>query len=156
MVRLGLALASLGLCACQSSAAAGPAAAGAHGSGDDPIPAVKAAATEFDHAQLVGDRATIERFLAADFVFVRGAGVVADRNAFIAAFTDPKTHLDPFTIEHPVALRLADTAVLIGGEATLRGSDDGQPFAEHIRYADIFQLRAGRWQVVYTQVTMVK
>jgi uncharacterized protein DUF4440 len=144
------ALASLALCACHPSAA-GPVVPAA-----DPIPVVKAAATEFDHAQLVGDRATIDRFLATDFVFVRGAGVVSDRNAFIAAFTDPKTHLEPFTIEHPVALRLADTAVLIGGEATLRGSDDGQPFAEHIRYADIFQLRDGRWQVVYTQVTMVK
>ena len=46
--------------------------------------------------------------------------------------------------------------VLVGGETTLRGTDDGRPFAEHIRYSDIFQLRDGRWQVVYTQVTMVK
>jgi ketosteroid isomerase-like protein len=122
----------------------------------DPIPAVKVAAAEFDQAQLRGDRAAIERFLASDFVFVRGAGVVADRNAFIAAFTDPKQHLEPFVIEHPVAIRLADTAVIIGGEATLKGTDNGEPFSEHIRYSDVFQLRDGRWQVVYTQVTMVK
>jgi hypothetical protein len=82
--------------------------------------------------------------------------VVSDRNAFIAAFTDPKTHLEPFVVEHPVAIRLAETAVIIGGEATLKGTDGGEPFSEHIRYADIFQLRDGRWQVVYTQVTMVK
>src|SRR5579859_290300 len=44
----------------------------------DPIPAVKAAATEFDQAQLHADRAAIDRYLASDFVFVRGAGVVAD------------------------------------------------------------------------------
>src|ERR1043166_4090482 len=141
-------LASLGLCACHPSEAAGPAAPAAA----DPIPVVKAAATEFDPAQLVGDRATIDRYLAPDFVFVRGGGVVSDRNAFIAAFTDPKSHLEPFTVAHPVALRLADTCVLIGGEATWRGTDDGQPFAEHIRYADIFQLRGGQWQVGYTQV----
>jgi ketosteroid isomerase-like protein len=122
----------------------------------DPIPAVKAAAAEFDQAQLRGDKQMIERYLASDFVFVRGAGVVSDRNAFIAAFTDPKTHLEPFVVEHPVAIRLADTAVIIGGEATLKGTDNGEPFSEHIRYADIFQLRDGRWQVVYTQVTMVK
>ena len=122
----------------------------------DPIPAVKVAAAEFDQAQLRGDRKTIERYLANDFVFVRGAGVVSDRNAFIAAFTDPKTKLEPFVIEHPVAIKLADTAVIIGGEATLKGTDNGEPFSDHIRYADIFQLRDGRWQVVYTQVTMVK
>src|SRR5256885_1384405 len=100
MVRLGFGLASLGLCSCQPPAAAAPVAPGAA----DPIPIVRAAAAEFDHAQLVGDRATIDRYLAPDFVFVRGAGVVADRNAFIAAFTDPKAHLEPFVIEHPVAL----------------------------------------------------
>jgi hypothetical protein len=141
----------VGLVACH----AGPTAP-ASPSGGDPIAAVKAAAAEFDQAQLHGDRAVMERYLAADFVFVRGAGVVADRNAFLAAFTDPKQHLEPFTIEHPIAIRLADTAVIIGGEATLRGTDDGQPFVEHFRYADIFQLRDGRWQVVYTQVTMIK
>lgn len=122
----------------------------------DPIAAVRAAAAEFDQAQLRGDGATLDRFFARDFVFVRGAGVVADRAAFLAAFTDPKQKLEPFTVEHSVAIRLADTAVLIGGETTLRGTDDGQPFAEHIHYADIFQLRDGRWQVVYTQVTPVK
>jgi hypothetical protein len=122
----------------------------------DPIAAARAAATEFDQAQLVGDRATIERYLASDLVFVRGAGVVADRNAFLASFTNPMLKLEPFTIEHPVAIRLANEAVLIGGETTLRGTENGESFAEHFRYADIFQFRDGRWQVVYIQVTTIK
>jgi ketosteroid isomerase-like protein len=122
----------------------------------DPIAAVKAAAADFDRAQLRGDRAAIERYLASDFVFVRGAGVVADRNAFIAAFTGPKTRLEPFVVEHPIAIRLADSAVIIGGEVTLKGTDNGEPFSEHFRFSDIFQWRDDRWQVVYTQVTMVK
>lgn len=140
---------SLLLVACHAPAAATTPAA-------DPIAAVKAAATEFDHAQLVGDRATMDRYLASDFVFVKGAGAVSDRAAFLAGFTDPDQKLEPFVIEHPVAIRLADQAVLIGGETTMRGTDKGTPFAEHFRYADIFQWRDGRWQVVYTQVTMIK
>jgi hypothetical protein len=60
------------------------------------------------------------------------------------------------TILHPIALRLADTAVPIGGESTMTGTDHGERFSEHFRCADIFQLRDGRWQLVYTQVTMVK
>ncbi len=138
------------LAACHASPAATTPAA------TDPVAAAKAAATEFDHAQLVGDRATMERYLASDFVFVRGAGVVADRAAFIAAFTDPDQKLEPFVIDHPIAIRLADRAVLIGGEGTIRGTDKGAPFTEHFRYADIFQLRDGRWQVVYVQVTPIK
>jgi hypothetical protein len=122
----------------------------------DPIAAVKLAAAEFDRAQLRGDRATIERYLASDFVFVRGSGAVSDRNAFIAAFTNPKSRLEPFVIQHPIAIRLADTAVIIGGEVTLKGTENGEPFSEHIRFSDTFQWRDDRWQVVYTQVTMVK
>jgi len=141
---------ALGLAACHAPATATSPASG------DPIAAARAAAAAFDHAQLIGDRATMERYLASDFVFVRGAGVVSDRAGFLAAFTDPAIKLEPFTVEHPVAIRLADTAVIIGGETTLRGTEKGEPFAEHFRYADVFELRDGRWQVVYTQVTMIK
>jgi len=144
----GLIVIALAACAGHAPAPAAPAG--------DPIAAAKAAAGEFDHAQLVGDRATMDRYLARDFVFVRGAGVVADREAFLAGFSDPDQKLEPFVVEHPVAIRLADTAVIIGGETTLRGTNKGAPFAEHFRYADIFQLRDGRWQVVYTQVTMIR
>lgn len=143
-----LALALLAGCAGRAAPVTTPAT--------DPIAAAKAAATEFDHAQLVGDRATMERYLASDFVFVRGSGKVADRAAFLAAFTDPDQKLEPFEIVNPVAIKLSDTAVIIGGETTMKGTDKGEPFAEHFRYADIFQLRDGRWQAVYTQVTMLK
>ena len=140
---LGLALA-----ACHAPAAATIPA--------DPVAGAQAAAKAFDHAQLTGDRATLDRYLANDFVFVRGAGVVADRDAFLAGFSDPDVKLEPFAIEKPIAIRLADTAVIIGGETTLRGTEKGAPFAEHLRYADVFQLRDGRWQVVYVQVTLIK
>jgi hypothetical protein len=148
---ISVALFAIAACAGSPSAVApAPVSAG------DVVAQVQACAAEFDDAQLHGDRATLERYLAADFVFLRGAGVIADRNAFIAAFTDPAQHLEPFEIVNRRALRLADTAVLIGGSATIRGTDHGQPFTERFHYADIFQFRAGRWQVVYTQVTPVK
>jgi hypothetical protein len=146
--------------ACHASpAASSPATTAAPATtpaGPDPIIAVKAAAAEFDHAQLIGDRATMERYLASDMVFVRGSGVVADRTAFLAAFTVPDQKIEPFVIEHPIAIRLADEAVIIGGEVTLRGTEGGEAFSEHIRFADTYQLRDGRWQVVYVQVTMIK
>ena len=117
---------------------------------------IKAAAAAFDQAQLHRDRAALERFLASDFVFVRGSGVVSDRDAFIAAFADPKTVLDPFTIQKPVFVALGAESGLVGGEVVLTGTEAGERFSEHIRYADIFARRDGRWQVIYTQVTMVK
>ena len=117
---------------------------------------IRAAAAAFDAAQLHRDRATLERFLASDFVFVRGAGVVADRDAFIASFTDPGTVLDPFTIVKPVFVPLGDRSGLVGGEVVLSGTEAGKRFSEHIRYADVFTWRDERWQVVYVQVTVMK
>jgi ketosteroid isomerase-like protein len=113
------------------------------------------AAAAFDAAQLRGDRAAIERYLAADFVFVRGSGKVSGRDAFVAAFTSPTQKLDPFAITNRRAIRVADNAVLIGGEAVLSGTEEGKPFSEHFVYVDLFAFRDDRWQVIYTQVTMI-
>ena len=48
---------------------------------------------------------------------------------------------------------LGKDAGIVAGEAILRGTEDGKAFVEHIRYADTFARRDGRWQVVYVQVT---
>ena len=136
--------------------------AGCHASGHTtPRPAgdlegeIKAASRAFDAAQLAHDRATIDRFLARDFVFVRSSGKLAGRDDFIAAFTDPGVELEPFEIINPVFVRLGEASGLVGGETVMRGKENGTPFEEHFRYADIFAWRDGRWQVVYVQVTML-
>ncbi len=114
---------------------------------------VKQAAREFDAAQLNADRAALERFLAQDFVFVRGSGVVAGRDAFLASFASGTLKLDPFTVINPVFVDLGPDAAIVGGEATLTGTENGERFVERFRYADTFKRRDGRWQVVYVQVT---
>lgn len=114
---------------------------------------VRAAAKAFDDAQLHGDRAALERFLAPDFLFVRGSGRVGDRRDFIAGFTAPGQTLEPFTILDPLFLRVSGDVAIVGGEAWIKGTDGGKPITEHFRYADTFAKREGRWVVVYTQVT---
>ena len=116
---------------------------------------VKLAAKEFDAAQLHGDRATLERYLAGNFVFVRGSGVVTDRNAFIRAFTSGDMKLEPFEVLNPIYIEFGPDHALVGGAVTLRGTEAGVAFSEHIQFADIFALQDGRWRVVYTQVTQI-
>ncbi|MDN5781558.1 MAG: nuclear transport factor 2 family protein [Luteimonas sp.] len=116
---------------------------------------VKAAAREFDAAQLHADRATLDRYLASGFVFVRGAGVVSDRDDFIRTFTSGTMKLDPFKVVKPVYIQFGPDHALVGGEVTLNGTSDGEAFSEHIRFADIFARRDGQWHVVYTQVTPI-
>ena len=114
---------------------------------------VRAVAKEFDDAQLHGDRATLERLLAPDYLFVRGSGRVGDRRDFIAGFTAPGQKLQPFRIEDPLFLRVTGDVAIVGGEAWIKGTDAGKPFAEHFRYSDMFAKRGGKWVAVYTQVT---
>jgi ketosteroid isomerase-like protein len=114
---------------------------------------IRAAAQAFDDAQLHGDRAVLERMLAPDFLLVRGSGRIGGKADFIAGFTDPKSHLEPFEITDRLFIRPSPDTAIVGGEARVRGTDNGKPLAEHFRYSDVFAKRNGQWVVVYTQVT---
>lgn len=114
---------------------------------------VRAAARAFDEAQQHGDGPALQRMLAPDFLFVRGSGRVGDARDFIAGFTAPGHRLEPFTIVDPLFVRVSGDAAIVGGEASVTGSDAGKPFVQHFRYSDVFARRDGRWVVVYEQVT---
>jgi ketosteroid isomerase-like protein len=116
---------------------------------------VNAAADAFDHAQQVGDRATLERMLADDLIFIRMSGIVAGKKEFIETFTTTNVLLEPFTITNKMLVPLGADAAVVGGEARMRGTRDGQPFAQHFRYSDTFLRKDGRWTVVLVQVTPV-
>lgn len=157
MARFSALVSLTALAACASSppatsTAASPASLGAR----DLVAEVRAAADEFDRAQLRADRATLERYLAADFVFVRGSGKVSGRDEFITAFTTPGSTLEPFQLVDRKLIPLGGDAVIATAEVTLRGSENGERFEEHIRFADVYLWRDQRWQVVYVQVTMIK
>jgi len=114
---------------------------------------VRAASQAFDDAQLHGDRAVLERMLASDFLLVHGSGRVGDRKDFIDGFTDPNSHLEPFEISDRLFIRPSPDTAIVGGEAWVRGTDNGKPFKQHFRYSDYFAKRNGQWVVVYVQVT---
>lgn len=150
-LRSALSCLALSLAACAArQAPASPAPA------RDLVSEVRAAADEFDQAQLRADRATLELYLASDFVFVRGSGKVAGRAEFLAAFTTPGSTLEPFQLVDRQLIPLGRDAVIATAEVTLRGSEQGERFEEHLRFADVYLWRDQRWQVVYVQVTMVK
>ena len=48
---------------------------------------------------------------------------------------------------------IAERISLLGGVATLKGTDGGKPYSVRLRFMDVWQKRGGRWQVVFTQAT---
>jgi len=110
----------------------------------------------FDDAQFRHDVKTLDRLLAADFKFVRGSGKLTDRAGFIRGFADPEVKFDPFVITNRIFVPLGPDAAIVGGEGVIRGTDHGQTFEEHFRYADTFRRRGSGWEVAYVQVTPLK
>lgn len=114
---------------------------------------IRAAAQAFDDAQLKGDRAALEAMLAPDFLFVLGSGRVGGRRDFIEGFTNPNARLQPFEISDRLFIRVSPDVAILGGEARVKGTENGKPIAEHFRFSDTFAKRDGRWVVVYVHVT---
>ena len=110
------------------------------------------AAHDYDVAQVKSDKAALERLLAPDYVLHNSAGAVQDKASFIADQTAKGYRLDPFKIEEPV-WRVYDNVALLGGVATLTGTDGGKAYKVRLRFMDVWQKRGGRWMVVFTQAT---
>ncbi len=115
-------------------------------------PALAQAAAAYDRAQVDGNRAELERLLAEDYRLVNGTGEVETKAQFVAESVAPGFKLDRFAVTAPVETVWRDGAVL-AGEVRLTGIGDGRRFAAHIRFADVWARRDGRWRVVFTEVT---
>jgi len=115
-------------------------------------PDLAAAVHGYDKAQVDGDRKQLERWLADDYLLVNSSGATETKAQLIADYTAPGFDLEPYTVEQPVEKVWKDGAVM-GGIATIRGTDGGQRYEMRLRFADIWAKRNGRWQVIYTQVS---
>ena len=110
------------------------------------------AVTDYDEAQIHGDKAELQRLVADDYTLVNSSGRVQSKAELIADYTTPGYKIEPFEILHPVEKVWSDGAVM-GGVVNLRGIDGGKPFSVTMRFADIWAKRNGKWQVIYTHVS---
>lgn len=117
--------------------------------------ALAQAVRDYDKAQIEGDGRALNRLLADDYALVNSRAQVEDKRQMIADYTAVGFHLDPYVVERPIVRQWPGGAVL-GGEVALSGTSDGAAFKGRIRFADVWQLRGGRWQVAFTEVTPVR
>ena len=115
-------------------------------------PDLAAAVHAYDQAQIDSNRAELERWLADDYLLVNSSGATENKAQLIADYTAPGFDLEPFIIEQPVE-KVWNNGAVMGGIATLRGTDSGKRYEVRLRFADTWAKRNGRWQVIYTQVS---
>lgn len=100
-----------------------------------------------DRALVSPDRAALHRLVSDDLVWVRGSGKVAGKAEFMQALIRPALT--------PSNTRLYASGVLElwMGTNALRGVDEAEAFVDRHHFADLWELRRGRWVLVYVQVT---
>lgn len=118
-------------------------------------PALAQAVRAFDDAQISGNAAALNRLLADDYALVNSHAEVENKRQMVGDYTAPGFRLEPYVVERPI-VRLWQGGAVIGGEVRLRGSSEGKPFDGRLRFADVWRLREGRWQVVFTEVTPIQ
>lgn len=110
---------------------------------------------EYDKAQVTGDRKLLTALLADDYVLLNSGGETETKSQFISDLTDPSYHLNPYIVNKPIIRRWVGGAVF-GGVSHLTGTVSTKPFDVCLRFADIWALRRGHWQVIYTQAARAK
>ena len=115
-------------------------------------PALAEAMRAYDKAQVDGNGRALQHLLAGDYLLVNSGGQVEDKAQFIADQKAPGYRLNPYVVRAPV-LRVWSGGAVAGGVARLTGTDGGKPFSACLRFADVWSLRKGRWQVAFTQAS---
>ena len=114
-----------------------------------------AAARAYDEAQVKGDKATLERLLAWNYLLFNSAGQAQTKTSFIADSTAATWKLSPFKVEQPSYSRVEGDTAFLGGVVMLKGRSAGRPFSSRLRFMDVWAKRDGQWVVVFTQATTV-
>ncbi len=116
--------------------------------------ALARAAQRYDWAQEgKGNRAELEKLVADDYVLVRANGRVTNKAGLIDLVCHPGSYTNPYTVEAPFVRDLGST-VILGGWVRISGTDNGKPFEQKARFADIWHKGPSGWQLTYTQVTL--
>ncbi|HEV7123696.1 MAG TPA: nuclear transport factor 2 family protein [Rhodanobacter sp.] len=113
-------------------------------------PALANAVAAFDKAQVGSDGAALGRLLADDYVLFNSHGEHEDKRDFIRDYTSPDFKLLPFEVRDEV-VRVWPGGAVLSGTATLQGRSEGKQFKATMHFADVWRLKAGKWQVVFTE-----
>ena len=107
----------------------------------------------FDDAQFRKDRASLDRALAEEMVYIDSSGKIAGREAFIAKFDNSATQFEPFVITARSLVQLGADVIAVTADGVIRGTKGSDQFEARFRYTDIFRRRGTTWEVIFVQAT---
>jgi ketosteroid isomerase-like protein len=103
------------------------------------------------------DFATVQGFVASDFLGVSSQGKFVDKGAFLAEYKKDKDTYKSAKNEKLNVKNFGPNVTVVTGRAREKGTGkDGKPFDRTFLFTDTWMLRGGQWQCVASQVTKIK
>jgi len=113
-----------------------------------------AAATAYDVAQFKSDRTELERLLADDYVLAGTNSRNHTKAEYLSEATASRGTGKTVVISEQVSRAWPNGAVL-AGVVDASETVDGKRTSIKARFVDIWAMRNGRWQVIFTQIDKV-
>jgi ketosteroid isomerase-like protein len=138
-----------------TTTAAKPAAASAAPSGKKM--SVKEMEDKWEASIPSHDFATVQGFIAADFVGVSSQGKFVDRSSVLAEYKKDKDTYKSAKNEKLNVKSFGPNVTVVTGRAREKGTGkDGKAFDRTFLFTDTWMLRSGQWQCVASQINKVK
>jgi ketosteroid isomerase-like protein len=103
------------------------------------------------------DFATVQGFIAADFVGVSSQGKFVDRSSVLAEYKKDKDTYKSAKNEKLSVKSFGPNITVVTGRAREKGTGkDGKAFDRTFLFTDTWMLRNGQWQCVASQINKVK
>lgn len=115
---------------------------------------VKKVISQLREAQMKGDTATLETWLADDYTFTNPFGEVMTKSQTISDLKSGSLKFTDLKTENIQTRVYGDTAVATGNSA-VKGQKDGQDISGNYRLTWVLVKHQGRWQPVAAQSTRI-
>jgi ketosteroid isomerase-like protein len=103
------------------------------------------------------DLATVQGFVAADFVGVSSQGKFTDRASMLAEYKKDKDTYKSAKNEKLNVKNFGPNVTVVTGRAREKGTGkDGKAFDKTYLFTDTWMLRGGQWQCIASQVNKIK
>jgi len=138
-----------------ATAAAAPGASNANMSGKNM--SVKDMENAWEAAIPKHDFATVEGFVAADFMGVSSKGKFVNRSEMLSEYKgDKDTYKSAKNEKLNVKMYGPNVAVVTGRAREVGSGKDGKAFDRTFLFTDTWMMRGGKWQCVASQISKIK
>lgn len=101
------------------------------------------------------DDGTVDRLMAADYVYVAPTGMILDRAAILGIIRSPSYRLDRGGRTEVVFRPLGADCAIVRGRWQGEGSYEGSAFRDDHRCVSIWAREGGAWRIVLEQCSAV-